>query len=55
MNDETYEPVYDADGETVHDCPMCGGNYVVLGELGNRQHCRCRDCHWTFSYLIDPS
>lgn len=29
-------------------CQICGGLLMLLGQLGNRVHTRCRDCgmHW---------
>lgn len=30
-------------------CPMCGGNPVMLGALGNRAHFRCRSCGMDYS------
>lgn len=27
-----------------NDCPMCGGNTLYMGTLGNLDHFRCRDC-----------
>jgi len=31
------------------DCPVCGGEGMPLGGLGNRQYYRCRDCGMEFS------
>jgi uncharacterized protein (DUF983 family) len=26
------------------NCPICGGEGYLLGRLGSKFHCRCRDC-----------
>jgi tRNA(Ile2) C34 agmatinyltransferase TiaS len=31
------------------DCPMCGGTGMLLGQLGHREHYRCRDCGMDYS------
>lgn len=30
-------------------CPICGGDLIVLSELGNVTHYRCRHCGADFS------
>ena len=30
-------------------CPQCEGPGVLLGQLGQLIHLRCRNCGWTFS------
>ena len=35
------------------ECELCGGMLVFLGQLGMREHFRCRDCGMMFS--IDAS
>lgn len=35
---------YEDDGEDTNPCPVCQGPLVVLGDLGNRRHYRCRNC-----------
>jgi rubredoxin len=30
-------------------CPMCGGQSVELGRLGNLTHYRCIQCGWIFA------
>jgi hypothetical protein len=37
-----------------HNCPICGGEPVVMGQLGNRVHCRCRNCGADFSWVDLP-
>jgi transposase-like protein len=40
----------------VCECPMCGASTpIFIGTLGNREHYRCRDCHYDYSILADPS
>lgn len=34
------------------NCPICDGEGVPLGELGNREHFRCRACGADFSTII---
>jgi hypothetical protein len=34
----------DEEDEESGRCPACGGDLIVLGSLGSRQHCRCRSC-----------
>jgi transposase-like protein len=47
---EHVEKVYN-DG-AVCECPMCGSSDIIfLGQLGKREHYRCRDCYWDFSCL----
>ncbi len=32
------------------ECPMCScGEHILLGELGNLTHLRCRGCGWNHS------
>jgi rubredoxin len=33
----------------VNDCPVCDGPGVLLGDLGNLTHYRCRNCGMQFS------
>lgn len=35
------------------ECELCGGMLVFLGQLGMREHFKCRDCGMTVS--IDAS
>lgn len=39
----------DDDDDQSTDCPMCGGEAQLMGQLGNRKHYRCRDCGWDSS------
>ena len=34
-------------------CPVCGGDGVKLGTLGNLTHFRCRNCGITFSSPVE--
>lgn len=36
-------------------CPECGGDGVLLGNLGRREHFRCRDCGIDFSRAREAS
>lgn len=31
-------------------CQLCGGALVFMGKLGNRDHCRCRNCGYWCSF-----
>lgn len=35
-------------------CPVCGGDPVPLGHLGNLLWCRCRNCGVDFNVTPDP-
>lgn len=35
--------------EDCNACPMCGGQGMPFGALGNREHFRCRQCGMTYS------
>lgn len=32
-------------------CPMCGGDVMLLGQLGNVHQLRCRNCGWNYSVV----
>lgn len=32
-------------------CPMCGGDGMLLGQLGNVHQLRCRNCGWNYSVV----
>lgn len=36
-------------------CPMCDGPGVLLGQLGQRVHYRCRNCGMDYSTLDLPA
>lgn len=38
--------------EEYYECPVCGGELTVLGVLGRRVHCRCRNCGIDSSFEI---
>lgn len=33
-------------------CSMCNGDVGILGFLGNRVHCLCRNCGWASSFVM---
>ena len=33
------------------ECPQCGGDGTLLGQLGTVHHLRCRDCGWDYSVM----
>ena len=33
-----------------HNCPICGGESVIMGQLGNLVHARCRNCGMDFNW-----
>jgi len=35
-----------------NDCPMCGGQLKVLGQLGDRIHYRCGKCGYKCSWKV---
>ncbi len=35
------------------ECPMCSGQGVLLGGLGQLVHYRCRQCGWVFSQPVE--
>lgn len=44
----------DSNIDYVH-CPACDGPGVLLGQLGNRIHYRCRNCGMDFNEKVDPN
>jgi transposase-like protein len=37
----------------MENCPVCDGEGIELGTLGNLTHYRCRDCGMTFSSPVE--
>ena len=40
-------------GLDMETCPVCDGEGIQLGTLGNITHYRCRDCGITFSSSVE--
>ena len=38
-----------SEGNPMFECELCGGMLVFLGQLGMREHFRCRDCGMMYS------
>ena len=51
MSKTTYVVI---DIEPDPQCPACGGEPALLGDLGTLRHLRCQQCGWDWSIPAPP-
>ena len=44
-----FEAVQSFSDDALTECPQCGGEGMLLGQLGNVSWYRCRQCGWDFN------